>query len=80
MDLPDGVGEPLTAVPREVARKQPANAIRHTAKPLARRDGRVIDGTAWQRNGIVTGRFVAWIVFALFFGAGLLGLLLSLIA
>jgi hypothetical protein len=61
----------VTAVPRELAHKQPANT--------ARRDDRVIDGIAWERNGIVTGRLVAWIVFALFFGAGFLGLLLSLI-
>lgn len=69
----------MTAVPREVARRQPANTARRTARPPARRDARVIEGTAWERNGLVSGRLIAWIIFALVFGAGLLGLLLSLL-
>lgn len=70
----------MTAVPRELARKRPANFARRTAKTPARRDARVINGTAWENRGIVTGRRMTWLVLYLFAGAGLLGLLLSLIS
>ena len=71
----------MTTVPRDLTRKQPANASgRLDAEGPPHRGGaRVIDGTAWERVGIVSGRGMAWFVFCLLFGVGFVGFLLSLI-
>ena len=70
----------MTAVSRDLARKQPANATsRRLAEPPHRGGDRVIDGTAWERVGIVSGGGMAGFVFCLLLGVGFVGFLLSLI-